>query len=63
MTPAARKKIAGWLVIVSLIAWPTTQFLFARDEPAFTLALSWFAITLTALDIWATTDVRAKDEE
>lgn len=49
------------MVIVSLVAWPVTQLTVARDEPPFTL--SWFAITLTALDIWATTDVRASDAD
>lgn len=63
MNPAARKRIAGIMVIASLIAWPITQLTLARDEPAFTLGLSWFAITLTALDVYLTADVRAQDEE
>lgn len=60
MSPRLRKRAAGVLAIVATVAWPVTQFTVARDEPPFTLGLSWFAITLTALDIWLTTDVRAE---
>lgn len=35
----------------------------AKDEPDFVLSLSWLAITLTALDIIETTDVRVNQEE
>lgn len=63
MTPAARKRIAGIMVIASAIAWPVTQLTVARSEPPFTLGLSWFAITLTALDVFLTADVRAQDDE
>jgi hypothetical protein len=63
MTPRIRARIARWLVIASLIAWPVTQFTIARDEPPFTLALSWFAITLTALDVASTTDVREQVDD
>lgn len=50
------------MVVMSAIAWPLTQLTVASGEPPFVLGLSWFAITLTALDIWATTDVRAEEE-
>ncbi len=63
MSSRIRRRLAGALVIVSAIAWPVTQLTVAKDEPSFILGLSWFAITLTALDIWATTDVRANDDE
>jgi len=51
------------MVIVSLIGWPLSALTFAKDEPQFILGLSWLAITLTAADIWATTDVRAEQED
>lgn len=62
LTPERRRRAAGVLALGSTIAWPATQLTVARHEPPFVLALSWFAITLTALDIWATTDVRAETE-
>lgn len=58
-----RRRIAGIMAIMSFIGWPATQLTLARDEPPFTLGLSWFAITLTLVDIWINTDVRAKQED
>jgi hypothetical protein len=50
---------AAWaLLFGSVIAWPVTQLTIARDEPPFTLGLSWLAIILTAADLLSTTDVR-----
>ena len=63
MTPRTRARIARWVVAVSLVAWPATQFTVARNEPPFVLALSWLAITLTAADIAFTTDTREKIDE
>ena len=60
MTPRLRKRAAGVLALVACIGWPVTQLTVARDEPPFVLGLSWFAIVLTAMDIWLTTDVRAE---
>lgn len=62
ISPAARRKGAGVLIIASLIGWPLSMFTFAKDEPPAVLGLSWFAITLTAVDVWATTDVRKEQE-
>ena len=42
--------VAWFFLIGSLIGWPLSQLTVARDEPPFTLGLSWLAITLTALD-------------
>ena len=54
----------GWaLLVVSLIGWPLTQFTVAKDEPPFVLALSWLAITLTALDVLVTTHVKRDQED
>lgn len=64
-TPAFRARLARWSMVVALFAWPITQFTIARDEPPFTLGLSWLAIILTFADLSATTDVRehsASDE-
>ena len=63
MTPVWRRRAAAVMVIVSLIGWPLSALTFAKDEPQFILGLSWLAITLTAADIWATTDVRAEQED
>ena len=58
----ARVIFAWVLLIGSLIAWPVTQATVARDEPPFTLALSWFAITLTAFDVLSTSQVKDKQK-
>jgi uncharacterized membrane protein YfcA len=48
----------AWVLLVgSLIGWPITALTVARDEPQFVLGLSWFAITLTALDFLKTSRV------
>ena len=53
--------IGAWvLLIASLILWPLSMFTFAKGEPPFILSLSWLAITLTAVDILSTQDVRDK---
>lgn len=63
MTPTVRRRIAAVMAIAATIAWPVTQLTVARDEPPFTLGLSWFAIVLTAVDIVASTDVRANQDD
>jgi hypothetical protein len=63
MSPRWRRRAALVLVVVSLIGWPLSAFTWARDEPQFILALSWLAITLTAVDVAATTDVRAEQDQ
>lgn len=50
-------------MVATLIGWPISLFTFAREEPPWVLSLSWLALTLTAADIFATTDVRAEQEE
>lgn len=61
--PHLRIRVAAALLIASLIGWPISALTVARDEPQFVLGLSWLAITLTALDILATTDVRRQHED
>lgn len=51
--------IAAWILLIgALIAWPLTQLTIAREEPPFTLGLSWLAIILTALDLLSTNQVK-----
>ena len=45
-----------------MIGWPASALTVAKGEPQFILGLSWIAITLTALDVAATTDVRNEQE-
>ena len=53
----------GWgLFIGSLIGWVISLLWLAKGEPPFILSLSWFAITITALDVILTADVRVKQE-
>lgn len=61
--PHLRVYLALTLLIGSLIGWPLSALTVAKDEPQFVLGLSWLAITLTALDILATTDVRRQHEK
>lgn len=63
MSPKHRRKAAAVLVVLTLAGWPLTAFWLAKDEPQFVLGLSWAALTLTALDILATSDVREKEED
>jgi hypothetical protein len=71
--PKNRIKMALVIFFGSLIGWPATHIVMLIEQPAGTntwvfhllLALSWLAITFTAVDILATTDVRkevSKDE-
>jgi uncharacterized membrane protein YfcA len=60
--PRNRIRLAWTLLIFSVVGWPTSALTLASDEPQFILALSWLAITLTALNILATTDVRRRQE-
>jgi uncharacterized membrane protein YfcA len=61
--PANRVRLAMVLLVGSVIGWPLSALTFARDEPQFILGLSWLAITLTAVDILCTTDVRREQDE
>jgi hypothetical protein len=63
VNPKWRRRAALVLVVVSLIGWPVSAFTFAKEEPKTVLALSWIAITLTAVDVAATTDVRVEEEK
>lgn len=69
-SPHARRRLAIALLTGTLIGWPSTHVLIVLTQPPesswvfhLLLALSWLALTLTALDILATTDVRVQEEE
>ena len=62
MSPENRVRFAWVLLVASLVGWPASALTLARDEPQFVLGLSWFAITLTALDIVLTADVRKEQD-
>jgi hypothetical protein len=59
----ARVRLAWVLLIASVVGWPLSALTWAKDEPPFILGLSWLAITLTALDILSTQDVRQQHED
>ena len=63
MKPVWRRNAALALIVVTLIGWPLSALFWASGEPQFVLGLSWLAITLTAVDIAATTDVRTEQED
>jgi hypothetical protein len=66
--PRNRRKAAMWVVVFSLVGGTINVALYVLDMISLdqmmilNLVLSWLAITLTALDIWATTDVRAEQD-
>ncbi len=52
------RTVAAWFLLVgSAIAWPVSHLTFAKDEAPITLALSWFAILLVALDLLTTSQM------
>lgn len=59
----AKVYIAGVLFVTSLIAWPVSMVTFAKTEPPVVLSLSWFAITVSALDVLFTALVARKQKE
>lgn len=61
--PRVRIRLAWTLLCASVVGWPLSALTVASDEPQFVLGLSWLAITLTAMDILATTDVRREQED
>lgn len=56
-------KFAYALLVLSLVGWPVSALTLARDEPPFILALSWLAISITALDAVFTSRVHAVAEQ
>lgn len=62
MSPKMRVRAAWGLLVASIVGWPITALTIAREEPPVVLGLSWLAITLTALDILSTQDVRREQD-
>jgi hypothetical protein len=56
-------RFAQVLLVATCIGWPASAFTWARGEPQFILGLSWLALTLTALDVLFTADVRREQDE
>jgi hypothetical protein len=68
--PAMRVRAAWVLLAFCLTGWPLTHVLMVVTKPPeaswvfhLLLALSWFALVLAALNIVATTDVRADQDD
>lgn len=66
--PKTRMRLAAVLLVVSLVCWPMTHVAILVTKPAgasswvfhLLLALSWWAITFTALDILVNTEARTQ---
>lgn len=63
MLPRLEVGLAWTLLVGSLIGWPLSALLWAKDEPQFVLGLSWLAITLTALDLLKTSRVHRDQDD
>jgi hypothetical protein len=64
ISPRARRTGALVVFLVVALLHVLAAFgLIGAKEPPWTLHLSFGALELSALDIWATTDVRVKEEE
>lgn len=57
-----RVQFATLLLVGSALGWPISAFTFAKGEPQTVLGLSWFAITITCLDVLFTAQVRAEQD-
>lgn len=63
MSARNRVRLAWTLLAASIIGYPISALTIAKHEPPVVLFLSWFAITLTALDVLFTSDVRQQQDE
>jgi hypothetical protein len=63
VSPRARIVLAWVLLVGSVVGWPASALTVASHEPQFVLGLSWLAISLTAVDILMTADVRQQHED
>lgn len=62
---ARRIRVAlAWVFLVgSLIGWPASMLTLAKDEPPFTLSLSWLAISLAAAELLTSSQVHEEQGE
>lgn len=59
-SPTGRRRrvvIAFWSIPASIILWPVSSLTFAKGEPLSVLALSWLAITVTAIDVLTSSQI------
>ena len=69
ISPVARLQLAWVTVALTILGWPLSAIWIGFDPPdekladQFILALSWIAITLTAIDVVMTSDVQAEQQE
>jgi hypothetical protein len=63
ISPTRRLQLSWVWLVGSLLGWPISQATFAAGEPPTVLALSWLAITITAIDALLTSDVRAEQDD
>jgi len=71
VSPRAKVTLGWALLCCSAVGWPATHILMVVTKPPdasswvfhVLLAISWLAITLTALDIVFTADVRKEQDE
>jgi hypothetical protein len=54
---AVRTTCAWWVIDLVLIAWPTSLFTFAKDEPPVVLSLSWIALLIEAFSLLTASQV------
>ena len=63
VSPQTRRRWALAVLIVSVVAWPTSQFTVSRDVDPVLLGISWGAIILTSIDVLFTSDVRKEVDD
>jgi hypothetical protein len=63
ITPQARRRGALVALLASLVGWPVSALTFAHGEPPAILGLSWLAVSITAVDVLLTTDVRKEVDD
>ena len=63
MDPKWRVRSAWAMLILSVIGYPVCALTIAREEPPVVLFLSFFAITITALDLLSTQQVHKKQHD
>lgn len=63
LSPVSRLRLAWIVVAISIVGWPMSALTWASEEPQFVLGLSWLALTITALDVLSTSDVRAEQDD